>query len=162
MFVILLIIFLSIDISIPNNPILIASPYPFNRSESSHIQCFSNDQGIILSLTIIASMLDIHKNSSLLQYTQDNITKNGSIVLIIPAPFNYSQLHSKIECYSKYHHGEQKLIELEVLSVAEIPQKEFLSMNTHTKQMVTIQCITYGTNVCMYEENQLLKNSVFC
>jgi hypothetical protein len=161
MFVILLIILLSIDISITNDPILIASPYPFNRSESSHIQCFSNDQGIILSLTIIASMLDIHKNSSSLQYTKDNITKNGSIVLIIPAPFNYSQLHSKIECHSKYHHGEQKLSELEVLSVVEIPQKEFLSMNTHTKQMVTIQCVTYGTNVCMYEENQILKIQFF-
>jgi len=152
MLVILLIILLSIDISITNDPILIASPYPFNRSESSHIQCFSNDQGIILSLTIIASMLDIHKNSSLLQYTKDNITKNGSIVLIIPAPFNYSQLHSKIECRSKYHHGEQKISELDVLSVVEIPQKDLFSINTYTKQMLTINCLAYGTNVCKYEK----------
>ena len=79
------------------------------RSETSRIECFSNDQGIILSLTIIATMLDIDKTNPSLQYSKDNISKNESIILIIPAPFNYSKLHSKIECRSKYHHGEQKI-----------------------------------------------------
>jgi len=148
MFHILLIIFLSIDFSISNNPILIASPYPFNTSKSSHIECFSNDQGIILSLKIIATMFNLDKNNPLLEYSKDNITKNGSIILIIPAPFNYSELQSKIECRSNYYHSEQKLSQLEVLSVVEIPEKELFSINTYTKQMVTINCRTYGTNIC--------------
>lgn len=148
MFHVLLIIFLSIDFSISNNPILIASPYPFNRSKSSRIECFSNDQGIILSLKIIATMFNLDKNNPLLEYSKDNITKNGSIILIIPAPFNYSELQSKIECRSNYYHGEQKLSQLEVLSVVEIPEKEVFSINTYTKQMVTINCRTYGTNIC--------------
>ncbi|CAF4053795.1 unnamed protein product, partial [Rotaria sp. Silwood2] len=147
MFNIFLIGFLSIDFSIADDPIIIASPYPFNTSETSHIKCISNDQGIILSLTIIAAMIDIDKNISSLQYSKDNIKNNESIILTIPALFNYSKLHSKIECRSKYHYGEQKLSQLEVLSVAEITQKEFLIINTNTKQMVTINCLTYGTNV---------------
>jgi len=135
-----------------NNPILIASPYPFNTSESSRIECFSNDQGIILSLSIIATMLDINKNNPSLKYTKDNTTKNGSIILIIPTLFNYSELHSKIECRSNYYHGEQKISHLEVLSVAEIPQIDLFTINTYIKQMVTINCLAYGTNVCMYEK----------
>ncbi|CAF1501069.1 unnamed protein product [Rotaria sp. Silwood1] len=150
MFNTFLISLLSIHFSIANDPILIASPYPFNTSETSHIECFSNDQGIILSLTIIAAMIDIDRNASPLQYSKDNIENNGSIILTIPAPFNYSKLHSKIECRSKYHHGTQKISQLEVLSVAEITQKEFLTINTYTKQMVTINCLTYGTNVIIY------------
>ncbi|CAF2663345.1 unnamed protein product [Rotaria sp. Silwood2] len=150
MFNIFLIGFLSIDFSIADDPIIIASPYPFNTSETSHIKCISNDQGIILSLTIIAAMIDIDKNISSLQYSKDNIKNNESIILTIPALFNYSKLHSKIECRSKYHYGEQKLSQLEVLSVAEITQKEFLIINTNTKQMVTINCLTYGTNVIIH------------
>jgi hypothetical protein len=99
-------------------------------------------------------MLDIDKHIPSLQYTKDNIIKNESIVLTIPSPFNYSQLQSNIECRSKYHHGQQKTSQLQVLSVAEISQKEFLSMNANTKQMVTINCLTYGTNVCMYEKKR--------
>jgi hypothetical protein len=136
------------------NPILIATPYPFNRSESSRIECFSNDQSMISSMTIIVLMLDNDKNSPPLKSSQNNLTNNGSIILTIAAPFNYSQLYSKIECRSKYHHGEQKTSQLEVLSVAEIPQTEVLSINTYTKQMVTLNCLTYGTNVCMYDENK--------
>lgn len=154
MFYVLLIIFLSIDFTISNNPILIASPYPFNTSESSRIECFSNDQGIILSLTIIATMLDIDKPHPPIEYSKNDLTKNESIILTIPAPFNYSELHSKIECRSKYHHGEQKISQLEVLSVVEIPEKELFSINTNTKQMVNINCLVYGTNVCKYEENK--------
>jgi hypothetical protein len=151
MFYVLLIILFSFDSSHTNHPILIAKPYPFNRSETSRIECFSNDQGIILSLTIIATMLDMNLN---LQSNENNIIKNGSIILIIPAPFNYSKLDSKIVCRSKYHHGEQKIDQLDVLSVVEIPQKELFSINTYTKQMVTINCLTYGTNICMYKENK--------
>jgi hypothetical protein len=142
--------------SISNNPILLASPYPFNTSESSRVECFSNDQGIIQSLSIIATMLNHNQNNPSLKSSEDNITKNGSIILIIPTPFNYSQLQSKIECRSKYHHGEQKINQLEVLSVVEILQKPFLSINTKTNQMFTINCRTYGTNVCKY-----LKKKIF-
>ncbi|CAF0765025.1 unnamed protein product [Adineta steineri] len=144
----------------PNDPILIASPYPFNTSKLSHIECFSNDQGIILSLTIIARMLD--KNISSLQYTKDNIIRNGSITLIIPTPFNYSELYSKIECRSKYHYGVQKFSELDIFSVVEIRQNEFLSISTYTNQKVTIHCLTYGTNVFIsWDFNYDLSNDIF-
>ncbi|CAF1305345.1 unnamed protein product [Rotaria sordida] len=150
MFNIFLINLLSIHFSIANDPIIIASPYPFNTSETSYIECFSNDQGIILSLTIIATMIDIDKNISSLKYSKDNIKNNESIILTISTPFNYSKLHSKIECHSKYHYGVQKISQLDVFSVAEITQKEFLTINTYTKQMVTINCLTYGTNVIIH------------
>jgi hypothetical protein len=154
MFHVLLIILFIFNYSHSNQPILIAKPYPFNRSETSHIECFSNDQGIILSLTIIATMLEIDFNSPSLQSSRNNIIKNGSIILTIPAPFNYSKLDSKIECRSKYHHGQQKIDQLDVISVVEIPQKELFSINTYTKQMVTINCLTYGTNVCTYDDKK--------
>ena len=99
-------------------------------------------------------MLDTDMNHPFLQYSENNIAKNGSIILTIPAPFNYSQLDSKIECRSIYHHGEQKLAQLDVLSVVEMPQQEQLSLNIHAKQMAIINCLTYGTNVCKYKENK--------
>ena len=151
---ILLIIFLQLKYSFSNDPLLIASPYPFNTSKSSRIQCFSNDQGIILSLTIVATMLDINQNNPSLQTSENNITKNGSVILTIPTAFNYSELNSKIECRSKYHHGQQKTSQLDVLAVVEIPQNELVSMNINTKQIAIIHCRTYGTNVCMYEINE--------
>jgi hypothetical protein len=153
MFYVLLINLLLINFCDANNPILIASPYPFNTSQTSHIECFTNDQSILLSLTITPTMLDTNNTIPSLQSTKDNIVKNGSVVLTIPPPFNYSQLYPKIECRSKYHHGVQKISQLDVLSAAEIPGKEFLSMNGKTKEMITINCLAYGTNVCMYEGN---------
>jgi hypothetical protein len=152
MFHVLLIILLSINFSISNNPILIAWPYPFNTSESSRIECFTNDQGIILSLTIIATILDIDKTNPSLKYSKHDITKNGSIILILPVLFNYSELHSEIEYRLNYHHSEQKVSHLELLSVVEIPQKDLFSINTYTKQLITINCLAYGTNVCKYEK----------
>jgi hypothetical protein len=155
MFSALFITSLTIDVFVANEPLLIASPYPFNASKSSHIQCFSNDQSIILSLTITATMLATDTNTSSLQTTEDNVAKNGSIVLAIPALFNYSRLHSQIECRSSYYHGQQKFSRLEVFSVAEIPQSEFLLLNTYTNQLIAIHCLTYGSNVCMYDENKM-------
>ncbi|CAF3742874.1 unnamed protein product [Rotaria magnacalcarata] len=137
---------MSINFSIANDPILIASPYPFNTSKSSDLECFSNDQGIIQSLTIIAPMLDIGKNTPLLLSSKENVKNNASITLKIPPPFNYSKLNSNIECRSKYHHGQQQASQLEVLSVAEIIQKESFTINTYTKQRVAINCLAYGTN----------------
>ena len=100
---ILLIISLSIHFSAcqsaVNNPILIGSPYPFNTSESSRIECFSNHLGAILSMIIIAPMLNIDKNISSLKYSQNNITNNRSIILTIFAPFNYTQLQSESRKY---------------------------------------------------------------
>ncbi|UJR30080.1 hypothetical protein I4U23_017622 [Adineta vaga] len=143
------ILFQTIDLFITNDPILIASPYPFNTSKSSSFECFSNDQGIILSLTIIATMFNTTSTSSL-KTTEENIIHNGSIVLTIPILFNYSQLYSKIECRSKYHYGQHKFSQLEVFSVAEIPGKDFLSMSSSTNQLATIHCLTYGTNVLIH------------
>ncbi|CAM2698361.1 unnamed protein product [Rotaria socialis] len=147
MLCIFVILFESINFSIANDPILIASPYPFNTSKSSDLECFSNDQGIIQSLTIIAPMLDIGKNTPLLLSSKENVKNNASITLKIPTPFNYSKLNSKIECRSKYHHGQQQASQLKVLSVAEIIQKESFTINTYAKQMVAIDCLAYGTNV---------------
>ena len=140
-----------------DDPILIASPYPFNTSKSSHIQCFSHDESIIFSLTIIATMSDM---SSTLQSTKDNLIHNESVVLTIPVMFNYSQLHSKIECRSSYHHGPQKFSLLEVFSVAEIPDNSLQSMNALTNQIATIHCLTYGTDVCMQKKSSL--QTKFC
>ena len=56
--------------------------------------------------------------------------------------------------------ANKKSSQLEVLSVVEIPQKELLSINTYTKQMVTINCLTYGTNVCKYEKKQMNKSFI--
>lgn len=125
---------------------LVASPYPFNSSKTSQITCFSDDQGIVQSMNILAKMSD----SSVLQSSTENVTQNGSVVLMIPAPFNYSQLDAQIECRSKYHHGQQKVSKLDVVSVAEIPQNDLLTIETKTKQAIVINCLVYGTNVCMY------------
>lgn len=153
----LLILFYS---SHANQPILLAKPYPFNRSESSRIECFTNDQSLILSLTILVTLLDnTFKSSSSFQSTANNITKNGSIVLNIPSPFNYSQLDSPIQCRSKYYHGEQKVRQLDVLSVVEIPEKELLTINTNIKQLIIIHCPIYGTNVCKFKIPNRLKRS---
>ena len=140
-----------------NRPILLAKPYPFNRSESSRIECFSNDQSLILSLTILATILDDNLKSSSFQSTSNNITKNGSIILNIPAPFNYSQFDSPIECRAKYYHGEQKVQQLDVLSVVEIPEKELITINTKIKEMIIIHCLVYGSNVCKFEIKQSIE-----
>lgn len=137
--------------SYSNQPILLAKPYPFNRSESSHIECFSNDQSLILSLTILATISTKQFNSLFLHHTKTNITRNESIVWNIPAPFNYSQFDSSIQCRAKYYHGEQKLRQLDVLSVVEIPEKELLILHTNPKQLIIIHCPIYGTNVCKLE-----------
>ena len=144
-----------------NQTILLAQPYPFNRSESSRIECFTNDQSLILSLTILATLLDNNlKSFSSFQSTANNVTRNGSIILNIPAPFNYSQLDSQIECRAKYYHGEQKVEQLDVLSVVEIPEKELVIINTKIKQTIIIHCLIYGTNVCKFKISNQLKRSL--
>lgn len=91
MFDILLTTVLSICFSIANDPILIASPYPFNTSKPSQIECFSNDRGTILSLTIIAVMIDNDKNNRVLETSKDNVKNNECIILTVSVPFNYSK-----------------------------------------------------------------------
>lgn len=152
MFHALLITLGSLVAFVASEPLLVASPYPFNTSKSSHIECFSNDQGSVLSLTITASLLPAVADTSSLQATNQSVVRNGSVVLTIPALFNYSQMLSQIECRSNYHHGEQRLSQLEVFSVAEIPGKQLLSLSSSTNQLITIHCLTYGTNVGTYDD----------
>jgi len=148
---VLLIIFLQLNYSLMNNPLLIAIPYPFNTSISSQIICFTNDQGPILSMNILAMILYSHTDNPLLKNSKDNIDKNGSLILNLPTHFNYSQLDSKVECRSIYHHGQQKISYLDVFSVAEIPRNDLLTIDAGTKQIVTMNCLAYGTNLCMSE-----------
>lgn len=123
-------------------PILVASPYPFKTSESARVKCFTNEQGILLSLTITADL-----NSSALRSTEKEISNNGSVTLDIVAPFNYSRLESKIQCRAKFHHGVEKSTELDVLSVAEIFPKDALALKSQPNQEITLHCRTYGTDV---------------
>jgi hypothetical protein len=135
-------------------PVLMASPYPFNRSESTLIECFSNDLGIIHSVTIIAELLNNDPSISLLKVTKTNVTNNRSIVLVIPAPFNYSQIRSNVECQSTSYYGQLEIRELEVLSVAEIPERNVSTVTASNNQMALLHCQTYGTNVCKMVEKK--------
>ena len=135
-------------------PVLMASPYPFNRSQSTRVECFSNDLGIIHSVTITAELLDTDPSTSLLKVTKTNVTNNRSIVLVIPAPFNYSQIRSNVECQSTSYYGQLETRELEVLSVAEIPEKNVSTVTTSNNQMALLHCQTYGTNVCKSVEKK--------
>ena len=147
----LLLLVLTIDLTsnqiIGNLPILAASPYPFKTSESARVKCFTNEQGILLSVMITADLIDLDANSSALRATEKEISNNGSVTLDIVAPFNYSRLESKITCRSTFHHGVEKTTELDVLSVAEILPKDALALQTQPNQEISLHCRTYGTDV---------------
>lgn len=152
---VLLLLVLGFSIHLPastnqlqDGPILIATPYPFNASKSTRLECFSNEQGPIFSLVIVADMTDEYSDLLPLKSVRTNVTNNGSVVLNISAPFNYSQLEANIQCRARYPYGVEKISELAVLSVVEIVEKQFLSIKTSAQDNATIHCRTYGTDVC--------------
>ena len=145
-----------VETFIATRPVVMAFPYPFNRSESTRIECFSNDLGTIHSITILAELLDTDPSTNLLRVTKTNVTNNRSIVYIIPAPFNYSRIRSNIECQSTSSYGQLEIRELEVLSVAEIPERNSSTVTASTNQMALLHCLTYGTNVCKNVEKKHL------
>ena len=149
MFETLLLLIIVVDFTANQNlgghhPILVASPYPFNSSEAARVRCFTNEQGVVLSLTITA---DLDASTAPLRSAEKELSNNGSVTLDIVAPFNYSRFESKIRCLSKFHHGVEETAELDVLSVAEIVQPEHLSIKVQAKQASSLHCRTYGTDV---------------
>ena len=143
----LLIIHQFINKVLTDSPIIIATPYPFNASETSYIQCYSNEIGFVRSLSVITSATNSNITMNNLKSFAANVSNNGSISLIIPSPFNYSSLTSNIQCTVRYHRFPPRISELEIVSVAVIAEEDYLSMKTLVKEMVKIYCRAFGTDV---------------
>lgn len=133
--------------TIIDEPLLLATPYPFNATEPSKIECFTNDLNNIRLMTLVAHLIQTDQGNSLLKSIGHNLTNNGSVHLTIESPFNYSQLEPEIECHCKYYTHLRKTAKLEVLSVAVIDQKDNLTISIHSNEKVKIHCRAYGTGV---------------